>query len=132
LDADNAQAWVALGIAENNREHLFEAAQAFDKASKLAPTRFEPYYNLGVVLETASQYPGAIKAYETALERAPNELQIKENLARCLVCAKTKLPRAKQLIDEALEHELRSDWRSWLLRQSAFLNTPPTTAPAVE
>ena len=65
-DENNAAAWMALGGVELRLEGYFEAAEAFHHAARLAPTRYEPHFNLGTVLEAVGRYSDAIKAYEAA------------------------------------------------------------------
>jgi tetratricopeptide (TPR) repeat protein len=126
----NAQAWMALGAVKFAQQSWFDAAQAFDKAAKLLPDRFEPHFNLGTVLEAAGVYKAAIREYTIALALAPQDLTTEENLARCLISNNTDLPRARALIASALEHELRGEWRQWLERQGNILdNNLATTRP---
>lgn len=123
LDDRHARAWLALGVVQQQREQIAEAAKAYQEAAKLSRARFEPYYNLGTLYESVGSYSRAIEAYETALELAPDNLHVIENLARAYVRAKRDLPRAQNLIDQALEREFRPDWRRWLELQSISLAT---------
>jgi Flp pilus assembly protein TadD len=132
---DNELAWMALGAAEFRLENYYAAAEAFHRAAGLAPTRYEPHYNLGTVLETVGHYTEAVKAYEAALSLAPDQLEVIENLARTLVRAERDPDRAEALIRRALSMEFRAEWREWLLIQAARLEQrlrpAPVTQPAV-
>jgi len=114
VDDRNADAWMLLGTVEYRRNRLFDAATAFDRVARLRPTRYEPHFNMGTVLELAGRYDEAIKAYESALRLAPQDVQVMENLARCLVRAGRDRDRAAQLAAEALRSEQRPQWRVWL------------------
>lgn len=112
-DSRNAPAWVAMGVLEYENNNLFEAADAFGRALRLEPRRVEPHYNMGLVYETAGKYSQAVESYEKALELAPDEPTVMENLIRCYI--KTDHPReALRLIDGALLLEQRPPWREWL------------------
>jgi Flp pilus assembly protein TadD len=127
-DEDNAYAWMALGGVEFRLEHYYEAAEAFHHAARLAPTRYEPHFNLGMVLEAVGHYSDAVKAYEVALSLAPDELEVIENLARALIRSGREPERAEALVRQALRMEFRPDWREWLLLQASRLGQ--TTRPA--
>lgn len=131
-DEDNASAWMALGGVEFRLENYFEAAEAFHHAARLAPTRYEPHFNLGTVLEAVGHYSDAIQAYEVALSLAPDQLEVMENLARALVRSGREPERAEALVRQALRTEFRPDWREWLLLQASRLSQttrPATTLP---
>lgn len=132
LEADerNAAAWMTLGRLEYEAENLTEAAQAFHRAARLAPTRYEPRFNLGSVLERAGRYDRAITEYESALKLAPDQVEVMENLARCYIKTRTKLPTARHLIGQALLVESRPDWVRWLKLESDRLGRGGDTAQA--
>lgn len=111
---DNLYAWMLLGEIQFDEERYFEAAEAFHRASRLAPTRYEPPYNLGLVLESVGRLADAIKAYEGALALQPSQLEVMENLARAYLRAGTERERARELIGRALPLEQRREWREWL------------------
>ncbi len=120
-DSRNASAWVALGVLEYESNNLFEAADAFGRALHLEPRRFEPHYNMGLVYETAWKYSQAVESYKKALDLAPDEPAVMENLIRCYI--KTNHPKEEtlRLIDRALLLEQRPQWREWLEIQKAAL-----------
>ena len=129
VDETNAHAWMALGVTEMDRDNLFEAAAAFDRAGRLEPSRYEPHYNIGLLYETAGRYGRAAEAYEIALQLAPDQNEVLGNLARCYIRSNTQLHRAKELIDRALTTERRPEWLEWLQRQSMRLTPKPKAGP---
>lgn len=126
-DNRNAGAWIAIGIVRYRQEDWFKAAQSFHRASRLEPNRYEPKYNLGLIFEAVGEYPRAIDRYEAALKLSPNQTEILENLARCYLKTRTQPQRAKELIDRALQVEMRPQWRQWLKKQSQTLNQAKET-----
>lgn len=116
-DPHNAHAWMALGVVAWRQDDPFAAVTAFDRAARLEPSRFEPHYNIGSVLESVGRYPQAIEKYELAYRLAPGEVIVIENLARCCIRSRTHLDRVAELIDRALQIETRPQWRQWLERQ---------------
>ena len=140
LSPQSAQGWMALGMTEAARDRFFEAAQAFHRASVILPDRYEPHFNLGLVLDTAGIAKRATEEYERALVLEPDNLETQENLARCLIVNDLQPDRARQLIERSLELELRPGWRQWLERQLRTLDEkrnvpgmrPATTLPIGE
>lgn len=110
----NAQAWMLLGLIKNEEGKAFEAASHFHRVSLLTPDRYEPIYNIGIILESFGCYDQAIDAYQGALKLSPNQLEVMENLARCYVRTNRNLEEAKSLIDRSLQYETRPQWRQWL------------------
>jgi len=121
VDDRNVLAWMTLGLVHHERQRAYEAAEAFHRAARLEPTRYEPHFNLGIVLESAGRLGPAIDAYEKALALAPEEVAVMENLARCYIRADRDLGRAAELVEKALRSERRPEWRLWLQQQSARL-----------
>ena len=117
----NALAWMELGIIEYERDNLFEAAYAFHRASILEPTRYEPHYNMGIILESVGRYQKAIAAYKRALKLAPDQIEVMENLARCYIRTDTDLDEAQTLIGKARPLERRLEWQEWLETQAQRL-----------
>jgi len=130
-DRQNVYAWMALGAVHFQLDNYYQAAAAFHEASRLAPTRYEPHYNLGAVYEAVGRFNDAIKAYETALGFEPDQLEVMENLARTYVRANHKSDQVRELVDRALLQEDRPQWRQWLLLQTVRLSstTQPTARP---
>ena len=122
---DNSHAWMGLGLLEYEAGDLYQAAQAFHRAARLEPLRYEPHFNLGIVLESGGGYSKAIQEYEIALKYAPDQLEVMENLARCYFITGAKLEKAQQLVERALQQELRPEWIQWLQRRSARVSATP-------
>ena len=85
-----------------------------DAAGRQLPEGYEPYYNLGMVMEGAGQLRKAAEAYENALRRAPEELSVMENLARTYVKLGSNRAEAIKLLEAALLREQRPDWQRWI------------------
>lgn len=122
VDERNAAAWMALGVKQYERDNLFAAAAAFHRAARLEPRRYEPHYNIGIILESAGRFAKAIDEYEAALKLAPGQLEVMENLARCYIREGDNLSEVGRLIDRALTIETRDDWLHWLEQQAAQLS----------
>jgi len=116
-DDRNASAWMALGALEYQQDNYYQAAEAFHRAARLEPTRHEPHFNLGIVLESAGLYSKAAAEYETALKLAPEQLETMEHLARCYIKTHSNLPKAQQLLNLAAARETRPPWVRWIQQQ---------------
>lgn len=121
IDNRNASAWVFLGMLEYEQNELFDAAHAMNEALRLEPRRFEPHYNLGLIYETAGKYTQAISRYEKALEMAPDEPAVMENLVRCYMKIAPEKEKTLTLVNRALLVERRTEWKEWLQRQKSSL-----------
>jgi tetratricopeptide (TPR) repeat protein len=120
-DDRNAYAWMAMGMLEYKEGNFYRAAHAFHRASRLEPSRYEPHFNLGIVLESAGRYAKAIPEYEAAMELLPDDVEIMEHLARCYIKTETKLDQAQKLIERTHALECRPEWTRWLEQQSRML-----------
>jgi tetratricopeptide (TPR) repeat protein len=121
-DSRNAQVWMQIGVIEYERNSYYESARAFHRASRLVPTRYEPYFNLGTVYEMTSQFTQAIESYKKALEMAPDQTEVMENLIRCYIRTNQNLDQAKELINRVLICEHRPEWRTWLEKEALRLS----------
>ena len=125
----NAEAWMLLGLIEHQEDRIFEAASSFHRASILAPDRYEPLYNIGILLESFGRYKQAIETYQAALKLSPGQLEVMENLARCYVRTNSHLDEARDLIDRSLPTEQRPQWRQWLSAESQRLARRKRVSP---
>ena len=71
-----------LGIATRN---VTQAADAFDKLVKIAPSKPDGYTGLGLVAEAFGVKDAAVVMYREALRRDPDSAQLKFNLASALL-----------------------------------------------
>src|SRR4051812_38484539 len=75
----DAKSQVAFGINVAQRGLWREAIYRWEKAVELDPTYAEAYNDLAIAYEHEGQLDKARKAYEKALELAPNNTQIRQN-----------------------------------------------------
>ena len=75
----DAKAQVEFGINVAQRGLWREAIYRWEKAVELDPTYAEAFNDLAIAYEHEGQLDKARKAYEKALELAPNNSQIRQN-----------------------------------------------------
>ena len=75
----DAKSQVEFGINVAQRGLWREAIYRWEKAVELDPTYAAAYNDLAIAYEHEGQLDKARKAYEKALELAPNEAQIRQN-----------------------------------------------------
>ena len=75
----DARAQVEFGINVAQRGLWREAIYRWEKAVELDPTYAQAYNDLAIAYEHEGQLDKARKAYEKALELAPNNAQIRQN-----------------------------------------------------
>jgi type IV pilus assembly protein PilF len=75
----DAKSQVEFGINVAQRGLWREAIYRWEKAVELDPTYAEAYNDLAIAYEHEGQLDKARKAYEKALELAPNNSQIRQN-----------------------------------------------------
>lgn len=75
----DAKSQVEFGINVAQRGLWREAIYRWEKAVELDPTYAEAYNDLAIAYEHEGQLEKARKAYEKALELAPNNPQIRQN-----------------------------------------------------
>jgi Flp pilus assembly protein TadD len=110
-----------LGLMHYEGGEFYDAAQAFRRASRLRPERYEPHYDIGMVYEAVGHFPQAIREYQAALELAPDQVEVTENLAMCYIACGTDTDEALELVHSALKTETRPEWVEWLTRQEIRL-----------
>jgi type IV pilus assembly protein PilF len=76
---DDAKSQVEFGISVAQRGLWREAIYRWEKAVEVDPTYAEAYNDLAIGYEHEGQLDKARKAYEKALELAPNNSQIRQN-----------------------------------------------------
>lgn len=71
VNPSNADVWTDLGISQRKLGKSQESADAFRKALEVDPNHPMALFNLGIILrDDLKDYPGALKAWETYLEKA--------------------------------------------------------------
>jgi tetratricopeptide (TPR) repeat protein len=71
LRADNAKAWLGLGIAYVQQKRFAEAGKPLERSVELDPSLAEGEYQLGVVAKAVSTSEEAIKHFQRAVELQP-------------------------------------------------------------
>jgi Tfp pilus assembly protein PilF len=117
---------VDFGPAHNNLGRLYFdqgknylAAWEFEYAAKVMPQRGEPYNNLGLVMERVGKLEQAVDAYEMANILCPNHPEVVGNLARVHWCQDKSNMRTRDLLEQLIFIDTRSDWVSWAKEQIA-------------
>jgi tetratricopeptide (TPR) repeat protein len=87
----------ALGLDEQQQNHLPEAAQAFRAAIAADPAFFKAYYNLAWTAYAMKNWPAALEAYEGALALAPESSDARYNFALTLKQAGYPLDAVNEL-----------------------------------
>lgn len=110
---------------------LDKAARRFEQAARYMPSNWKPLYNLGKVWEAADRWPEARDAYKDALKYAPREPAILCNLAAIYIEEGINHREAIALLEEAILHETRKEWKAWINIQLRKLKyEKPATRPA--
>ena len=71
LDPNQAETYIALGIAHSNKNELEEALKAFGRAAELKPDSVEAHFNLGLALRNAGRMKEAVSELEEAIRLDP-------------------------------------------------------------
>lgn len=133
-DPNFGQARNNLGLVYYHLGNLYQAAWEFEQAAKLMPNRGEPHNNLGLVYERAGQLNRAIDAYTQARQYDLASTEFLANLARARVRRGDIDVDIRQLLEQLVLRETRSDWRDWARNTLARLNAIPpmdlTTRPS--
>jgi tetratricopeptide (TPR) repeat protein len=119
-----------LGVLYLQQRRYYDAAQAFEQASKLEPAAALPYYNLGRLLEQTYRWEQAARQYELALARQPDFLPAMEQLSQCYMRLDRQPQRVKELLDRASRLEHRPEWLEWLTVQAAAAKAGDSAASA--
>jgi tetratricopeptide (TPR) repeat protein len=106
-----------LGVVYLEERHYYDAARAFEQASKLEPGSALPYFNLGRLLEQTDRWEEAVRQYELALARAPDFLPAIEQLAQSYIRLDRNPQQVKDLLEQAVKLEHRPEWLEWLATQ---------------
>ncbi len=120
-----------MGILYYRQKSYYEAAREFEQAAVLMPMIAAPRNNMGMVYEAVGKLNEAAKAYEDALAIEPNNVEATANLARALVRLNRKDDRLRQLLDDIVMRDTRSEWSTWARQQLSALPRA-ATAPSDE
>jgi tetratricopeptide (TPR) repeat protein len=113
-----------LGVVFLKQDRLYEAANEFEWARKLLPESPDPRVNLALVMERAGRSDEAFRAYEAALEVAPDCVAATEGAALCTVRhARSEMRLDGWLRTIALRGET-SEWRMWASGRSSRGGSP--------
>lgn len=91
-DANRADDWVNLGLAEAGRNHLGAAVACFDRALALHPDHALAWFNRGNALDAAGRREEVLECYDRALEINPQ-------LARCWFNKGDEMGKAGRFIE---------------------------------
>jgi len=102
-----------LGVVFLAQDKLYEAANEFEWARKLLPDSADPRINLALCMERAGRTADALRAYDSALEVAPESLAAMQGAASLVVrAAQDDVRLAAWLQTIALRSEDQR-WRDW-------------------
>jgi Flp pilus assembly protein TadD len=108
-----------LGVVFLKQDKLYEAANEFEWARKLLPDSPDPRVNLALVMERAGRSDEAFRAFESALEVAPDCVAAVQGAASCALHNGREDPRvAAWLRTIALRGE-SEPWRDWAARRQS-------------
>ena len=107
-----------LGVVFLKQDKLYEAANEFEWARKLLPDSPDPRVNLALVMERAGRSDDAFRAYEAALEVAPECVPAIQGAALCVVRDGREEPRLGSWLRTIAMRGEGSEWRSWATEQA--------------
>lgn len=129
LDALSAD--VMHGPAHNNlgqlyyqQKRYYEAAWEYQYAIRLMPHQPIPRNNLGLVFEATGQLAEAAEQYELAVAEAPDNPELLGNLARAKIRRGDTGPELRELLQQIVMKDSRSEWREWA-EQQLYLTAKP-------
>ena len=103
----------SLGIVYYRRNDYYQAACEFQAAASIMSRKAEPRNNLGLVMEAAGRLEDAAKSYEDALSVEPSAVEVMANLARVRIRMNRNDERTRQLLEDIILKDTRSQWVSW-------------------
>jgi len=108
-----------LGVIFLAQDKLYEAANELEWARKLLPDSADPRINLALCMERAGRTSEALRAYDSALEVAPESLAAMQGAAALSVRSGHADPRLAAWIDQIALRSVEPDWREWALRRAS-------------
>lgn len=103
----------SLGIVYYRRNDYYQAACEFQSAASIMSRKAEPRNNLGLVMEAAGRLEDAARSYEGALSVEPSAVEVMANLARVRIRMNRNDERTRQLLEDIILKDTRSQWVSW-------------------
>jgi tetratricopeptide (TPR) repeat protein len=108
-----------LGVVFLKQDRLYEAANEFEWARKLLPDSPDPRVNLALVMERAGRNDEAFRAYEAALEVAPDCVAATEGAALCAVRHGREETRLVGWLRTIALRGETEEWRTWAAARAA-------------
>lgn len=118
-DLFNGPAHNNLGVVFLKQDKLYQAANEFEWARKLLPDSPDPRVNLALVMERAGRSNEAFRAYEAALEVAPDCVAATEGAALCAVRHGKEEPRLDGWLRTIALRGETDEWRTWAAARAA-------------
>lgn len=107
-----------LGVLYLAQGKLYEAANEFEWARKLLPGNPDPRINLALCMERAGRTEEALRAYDSALEVAPESLAAMQGAAVLAVRRGQQEPRLDSWLTEIAMRGEDARWQDWARAQS--------------
>lgn len=102
-----------LGVVYLGQGKLYEAANEFEWARKLLPGNPDPRINLALCMEQAGRTEEALRAYDTALEVAPESVPAMQGAAALVVRASRSDPRLDGWLSTIALLGEDARWQEW-------------------
>lgn len=112
-DPQSGPAHNNLGVLLWRTDRAYDAAHAFEAASRLMPADPVPANNLGLLLERAKRFDDAIVEFTRAQSLAPAETKYMANLVRARLRRGDKAPELRTMLKEIALKDPRAEWRTW-------------------
>ncbi len=120
LDGTLAEAWNNLGVLLLERGTYLDAADAFRRAlATAAPEDPRPARNLGYTYAKAGWGEEALKHYETALDRSPNDLESLRGAIRVTKELNFADAQALDRVQRAMLIDRDEQWRTIYFREDS-------------
>lgn len=107
-----------LGVLYLAQGKLYEAANEFEWARKLLPGNPDPRINLALCMERAGRTEDALRAYDTALEVAPESVTAMQGAAALVVRSGRDETRLAGWLDRIALAGDTSAWQEWARAQA--------------
>ena len=118
---------VEYGPAHNNlgkvyfkQADWYKAAWEFEYARKLMPKHAEPCNNLALVLEQAGELDRAVILYREATV-LDGSIEYRGNLTRALIRRGERTDEVRNLLQQIIQEDSRTDWVMWARQQHATM-----------